>query len=104
MVPSQRLLVLGRAEEGNIACFIELICGILKGCLGSLLIVRPDPRCSIIEVGQDDSLGTVYHEEWCVAGGLARGRPQSPEHHEKLCDPSFAKLVQTVEDPRLEAL
>ena len=31
VVPSQRLLVLGRAEEGNIACFIQLVHGILEG-------------------------------------------------------------------------
>ena len=65
---------------------------------------RPDPRRSIIEVGWEDSLKTVDHEEWCVAGGLARGRPQALEHHGKLRNPSSTKLVQPIEDPRLEAL
>ena len=51
-----------------------------------------------------DSLGTVNHEEWRVAGGPTRGRPQALEHHGKLHDPSSGKLVQLVEDPRLEAL
>ena len=41
VVPSQRLLVLGRAEEGNVARFIQLVHGILEGCLGPLFIVRP---------------------------------------------------------------
>ena len=77
---------------------------VLEGCLGSLLIVRPDPWRSIVEVGQEDSLRTVDHEEWCVAGGLARGRPQPLEHRGKLCDSSSTKLVQPVENPRLEAL
>ena len=75
MVPAQRPVVLSRAEEGNIARLIELIHGILEGCLGSLLVVRPDPRCSIVEVGRGDSLGAVDHEEWCVTGGLAGARP-----------------------------
>ena len=43
VVPTQCLLVLGQAEKGNITRFIELIHGILEGCLGSLLILRPDP-------------------------------------------------------------
>ena len=43
MVPSQRLLVLGRAEEGNIACFVQLVHGVLVGCLSSLFAVCPDP-------------------------------------------------------------
>ena len=75
VVPAQRLLVLGRMEEGDVTRFIWLVHGILKGRLGSLFIVRPDPRCSIIEVGREDSLGTVDHEEWCVAGGPVGGRP-----------------------------
>ena len=89
----QRLLVLGRAEEGNVARFIQLVHGILEGRIGSLFVVRPDHRRSIIEVDREDSLGTVDHEEWRVASGPTRGRPQAPEHHGKLCDPSFTKLV-----------
>ena len=75
VVPAQCLLVLGRAEEGDVMCFIQLVHGILEGCLGSLFVVWPDPRRSIIEVGWEDSLGTIDHEEWCVAGGPARGHP-----------------------------
>ena len=63
MVPAQRLLVLGRAEEGDVACFIQLVHGILEGCLSSLFIVRPNPWCSIVEVGWEDSLRTIDHEE-----------------------------------------
>jgi len=84
--------------------FIELIHGVPEGCLGSLLVVCPDPRCSIVEVSQEDSLGTIDHEEGCVASGLARGRPQTLEHHGKFRNPSSTKLAQPVEDPRLEAL
>ena len=97
VVLSQRLLVLGRAEDGNIASFIQLVHGVLKGRLGSLFIVRPEPWRSIVKVGREDSLGTIDHEEWCVAGVLARGRPQASEHHGKLYDPSSAKLAQPVE-------
>jgi len=104
VVLSQRLLVLSQAEEGNVARFIRLVHGILKGCLGFLFVVCPDPWRSVVEVGWEDSLGTIDHEEWCVAGGLARGCPRAPEHRGKLYDPSSAKLVQPVEDPRLEAL
>ena len=43
VVPTQRLLVLSRAKEGNVTCLVELIHGIREGCLDSLLIVRPDP-------------------------------------------------------------
>ena len=75
-----------------------------QGCLGSLFIVRPNPRHSIVEVSWEDSLGTIDHEEWRIAGGLAGGRPQAPKHRGKLNDLSSAKLVQPVEDPSLEAL
>ena len=85
-------------------CFLQLVHGILEGCLGSLLIVRPDPRCSIVEVGQEDSLGTVDHEEGCVAGGPARSCPQALEHHRELRDPSSTNIIEPVEDPRLEAM
>ena len=40
---------------------------------GSLFIVCPDPRRSIIEVGREDSLGIIDHEEWRVASGPAGG-------------------------------
>ena len=83
---------------------VELIHGVLEGCLGSLLVVRPDPRRPIVEVGREDSLGTIDHEEGCVASGPARGYPQALEHYGELCDPSSTKLVQLVEDPRLKAL
>ena len=91
MVPSQRLLVFGRAEDGNVTHFIQLVHGVLEGCLSSLFIVRPDPWRSIVEVSWEDSLRTIDHEDWCIAGG-------------KLCDPSSAKLVQPLKDPRHEAL
>ena len=104
MVPGQCLLVLSQVEEGNVACLVKMIHSIFEGHLGSLLVVCPDSRRPIVEVGREDSLGTIYHEEGCVAGGLARGHPQAPEHHGKLCDKSSTKLVQPFEDPRLEAL
>ena len=104
VVPAQRPLVVSRADEGYIACLVELIHGVLEARLDSLLVVRLDPRCSIVKVGWEDSLGTVDHEEGCVAGGPAGGRPQALEHHGKLHDPSSAKLVQPIEDPRLKAL
>ena len=75
VVLSQRLLVLGQAEEGNVACFIQLVHGILEGCLGSLFIVCPNPWHSIVEVGWEDGLGTIDHEERCVAGGSAGSCP-----------------------------
>ena len=104
VVPVQHLLVLGLLEEGNIAHFIYLVHGILEDHLGSLFVVRPDPRRSIVEVGWEDSLRTVDHEEWHVAGSPARGCPQALEHYGKLDEPSSAKLVQPIEDPRLESL
>ena len=104
VVLAQCLLVLGRIEEGDVACFIQLVHGILEGRLGSLFVVHPDPWLSIVEVGREDSFGTVDHEEWRVAGGPAGGHSQTLEHYRKLNDPSCAKLVQPVEDPRLEAL
>ena len=103
MVLAQRLPVLGRAEEGNIACFIYLVHGTLEGRLGSLFVIHLDPWCSIVEVGREDNLNIVDYEEWCVVGP-AGGRPQAPEHHGKLHDPLSAELVQLDEDPRLEAL
>ena len=104
VVPLQRLLVLGETEEGNVVRFIQLLHGVLVRRLGTLFVVRPNPWRSVDKVGQVDSLRTVEHEERCVAGGPARGCPQALEHRRKLCDPSSAKLVEPVEDPRLEAL
>ena len=63
VVPSQCLLVLGRVEEGNVTRFVQLFHGVLKGCLGSLFIIRPDPWCPIVEVSWEDSFGTIDHEE-----------------------------------------
>ena len=85
-------------EEGNIARFIQLVHGILMGCLGSLFIVHLDPWRSIIEVGWEDVLGTVDHEEGCVASGSARSCPQAPEYGRKLSEPARAELVQPVEN------
>ena len=73
VVPSQRLLVLGRVEEGYIPCFVQLVHGVLVGCLGSLFIVCLDPWRSIVKVGWEDGLGTVDHEEGCVADGSTGG-------------------------------
>ena len=61
--------------EGYVMRFIKLIHGIFKGCLGSLLAVRPDPRRPILEVGREDGLRSIDHEEGSVAGGLAGGCP-----------------------------
>jgi hypothetical protein len=43
VVPTQRLLVLGRVEDGDVACFIKLIHGVLEECLGLLLLLHHDP-------------------------------------------------------------
>ena len=75
VVPSQRLLVLGRAEEGDVTCFVQLVHGVLVGCLGSLFVVWHDPRRSIVEVGWEDSLKTIDHEEGRVAGGSTKSCP-----------------------------
>ena len=75
---------------------------ILMGCHGSLFIVCPDPWRSIVEVSREDGLRTIDHEERCVASVPTRCRPQVLEHCGKFYDPSYAKLVQPIEDPRLE--
>ena len=80
VVPTQRLLVLGRAEEGDIMSFVQLVHGILMGWLGSLFVIRPDPRRSIVEVDWDDGLETIDHEEGRVAGGSAGGCSQALEY------------------------
>ena len=74
------------------------------GCLGSLFVICFDTWCSIVEVSWEDGLGTIDHEERCVAGGPTRSCPKAPEHRRELGDPACAELVQLVEDPRLEAL
>ena len=75
MVPSQCLLLFGRVEEGDIPSFIPLVNGVLVGCLDSLFVVCPDPWRSIVEVGWEDGLKTVDHEERRVASGSTRGCP-----------------------------
>ena len=74
------------------------------GCLGSLFIVRSDPWRSIVEVGWEDDLKTVDHEERRVAGGPAGSCSQAPEYYGELDNLACVKLVQPVEDLRLEAL
>ena len=91
-------------KEGNIACFIQLVHGLLEGCLGSLFIVCSDTWRSIVEVGWEDGLGTIDHEEGRVAGGSTGSCPQASEYWRKFSDPACAEFVQLVEDPRLEAL
>ena len=91
-------------EQGDVSCFVNKVHGVFQGCFVSLLIVGLDPWCSIVEVGREDNLENIDHEEWRVASGPAGGRPQSLEHRGKLRDTSSAKLVQLVEDPRFEAL
>jgi hypothetical protein len=74
-------------------CFIMLIHGIFEGCLGSLLIVRPGPRRSVVDVGWEDCFRTIDHEERRVAGRLAGGLPQGLEYRGKLRSPSSAEFV-----------
>ena len=74
------------------------------GCFGSLFVVCYDSWCSIVEVGWEDDLGTIDHEERRVAGGPAGSCPQALEHRRELSDPVCTELVQLVEDPRLDAL
>jgi hypothetical protein len=104
MVPTQRLLVLGRVEEGNVACFIKLIHGILKERLGLLLLIHHDPRCSIVKVGWEDHLRAIDHEEGRVACRPAGGCSQTPKHCAELHNPSPAKFVVLVEYFGLDAL
>ena len=63
VVPSQRLLVLGRMEEGDVAGFVQLVHGILVGCLGSFFVVCFDPWCSVVKVRREDGLDTVDHKK-----------------------------------------
>ena len=81
--------------------FIQLVHDVLEGCLGPLFVVRPDPWCSIVEVGREDGLETIDHEAQRVASVPAGCCPQALEHRGKFYDPSYAKLVQPIEDPRL---
>ena len=74
------------------------------GCLGSLFIICSDPWRSIVKVGLEDGLGTIDHEERCVASGPAGSCSQALEHCKELGDPACAEFVQPIEDPRLEAL
>ena len=90
--------------DGDVTCLVQLVHGILVGCLGSLFVVCIDPWPSIVEVGWEDGLRTIDHEERRVASGPTGDRPQALDHRGNLSDPSCAKLVQPIEDPRLEAL
>ena len=74
------------------------------GCLGSLFIVCSDPWRSIVEVRQEDGLGTIDHEERHVASSSAGSCSQAPKYYRELSNPACTELVQSVEDPRLEAL
>ena len=74
------------------------------GCLGSLFVVCSDSWCSIVEVGWEDGLGTIDHEEGHVSDGSTGSCPKAPEHRGELGDPACAKFVQLIEDPRLVAL
>ena len=74
------------------------------GCLGSLFIVCSDSWRSIVKVHWENNLGTVDHEERCVAGGPAGSCSQAPEYYGELGDPACTELAQLVEDPSFEAL
>ena len=91
-------------EEGDVVSFVYLVHGIFVGCPGSLFVICSVSWRSIVEVGWEDGLGTIDHEERRVAGGPAGSCPQTPEHRRELGDPACTKSVQPVEDPGLEAL
>ena len=84
--------------------FIELVHGVLVGCLGPLFVICSDSWCSIVKVHWENGLGTVDHEEGCAASGSARSCPQAPEYGRKLSEPARAEFVQLVENIRLKAL
>jgi hypothetical protein len=87
-----------------VACLIELVHHIFEGCLCSLLVVRPDPRCSIVQVGREHCLGTIDHEERGETGRLTRGCPEALENRRELGNPPPRELLQSIEDSSLEPL
>ena len=63
MVPSQRLLVFGRTEQGDATRFVKQVHGAFQRCLVSLLVVGLDPRRSIVDVGWEDGFGAIDYEK-----------------------------------------
>jgi hypothetical protein len=91
-------------EEGDVTHFVKLIHSIIEEFLGHLLFIHHDPRRSIVKVGWEDCLGTIDREEGRVARRLAWGHPQAAQNRREFRDPLSPKLVELVEDPRLDAL
>ena len=69
-----------------------------------MFVVCLDPWRFKVEVGWEDDLRIVDHEERRVAGGPAGSCSQALEYCGELGDPACADLVQPVEDPGFEAL
>ena len=67
-------------------------------------IIRQDSRCSIVEVGRQDGLSAIYHEERCKVGGLVRSRPQALEHSRYLPRPLSHKFVEPIKDAGFKGL
>jgi hypothetical protein len=67
-----------------------------------LLVVRPDPGPSIVQVSREHRLRTVDLEEKGEAGRSTGGCPKASENREELGNPPLGELFQAIEDSRLE--
>jgi hypothetical protein len=98
------LLVSRGVHQGHGTGLVQLVQRVLAGLLVGALIVAMNPRRPVFLVCGEDSLRVVDQEEWGESSGPAWGGPEAPHNRWQLLEPLSTGLVQSVENPGLEAL
>lgn len=94
LVAQQLLLVEGGSSCRHISFLVQSVQVVLWLQLGLLLLILVYLRSVLHEVTCEDSLNTVYHEEWRVASKAVGGCPQTSQHGVEFLNPLCIGLFQ----------